>query len=112
MPDDNQVLIPRSFVDLFVPPGAHKPREPRDVVAARHELCEDMAQMLVEHAQTKRFELGVTEEDVLERMQRGLRAPGSVVTEDEAGWVICRLAELLDWPLPTRRQADEPGPAE
>ena len=100
MSDDNQSVVPRSFIALFIPPGSHKMREPRAVVAARYELCEDMAQMLTEHARTKRFDLGVTEEDVLERMHRGLLAEGSGLAADEAGWVICRLAELLDWPMP------------
>jgi len=100
MPDADQTLIPRSFIELFIAPGAYRPSEPRDVVAARYELCEDMAQMLTEHARMRQFELGVTEEDVLERIHRGLRVPGSVVGEAEAGWVVCRLAELLDWPMP------------
>ena len=98
--DADQTPIPRSFVDLFVTPGSHKTRDPRAVVAARYELCEDMAQMLTETASTKLFELGVTEEDVLERMRRGLMAEGSVLAPDEATWVVCRLAELLNWPMP------------
>ena len=100
MSDDNQSAVPRSFIALFLTPGGYKMREPRSVVAARYELCEDMAQMLTEHARTKLFDLGVTEDDVLERMHRGLLADGSGLAADEAGWVICRLAELLDWPMP------------
>jgi len=38
---------------------------------------------------------------VLDRVHRGLLVEGSVVAESEAGWVICRLAELLGWPIPT-----------
>ena len=100
MSDDNQTVIPRSFIDLFIPAGKIKPREPRDVIAARYELCEDMAQMLTEHAHAKLFELGVTEEDVLDRIHLGPLSEGSVVAGDEAGWVTCRLAELLGWPMP------------
>ena len=100
--DDNQSVVPRSFIALFLTPGGHKTREPRAVVAARYELCEDMAQMLTEHARDKLFELGVSEEVVLERMHRGLLAEGSTLAADEAGWVVCRLAELLDWPMPDR----------
>jgi hypothetical protein len=100
MPDDNQIFIARSFIELFIPPGRTRPSESRDLIAARHELCEDMAQMLTEHAKLKLWELGVTEEDVLERIHRGLLVDGAVVAENEAGWVICRLAELLDWPVP------------
>ena len=97
---DDQTPIPRSFIDLFVKPGSYKTREPRAVVAARYELCEDMAQMLTETASTKLFELGVAEEDVLERMRRALMAEGSVLAPAEAVWVVCRLAELLNWPMP------------
>ena len=100
MSDDNQAVIPRPFIELFIPAGASKPREPRAVIAERYELCEDMAQMLTEHARAKRVELGVTEPDVLQRMHRGLLAEGSGLSAEEAGWVTCRLAELLDWPLP------------
>ena len=100
MSDDNQTVIPRQFIELFIPAGASKPREPRAVIAERYELCEDMAQMLTEHASAKLFELGVAEQDVLQRMHRGLVAEGSALTVDEAGWVTCRLAELLNWPMP------------
>jgi hypothetical protein len=100
MSDDSQVLVPRSFIDLFIPPGKLKPSEPRGVIAARHELCEDMAQMLTETARAKLFELGVTEADVLERIHRGLQIEGSVLQGMEADWVTCRLAELLEWPMP------------
>lgn len=98
MPDDNQIAIPRSFVELFIPPGAIKPRETRSTIAVRYELCEDMAQMLVDAARATLFDLGVAESDVLERFSRGLLVDGSVIAPDEAGWVIRRLAELLDWP--------------
>jgi hypothetical protein len=108
MPDDNQTFIPRSFIEIFIPAGAIKPRERRDVIAARYDLCEDMAQMLVEHAKAKLFELGVAEEDVLDRMRRGLRVEGSVVAREEAHWITCRLAELLDWPQPTAADENRP----
>lgn len=100
MPDDDQTTLPRSFIELFIPAGAVKPRASRAHIAARYELCEDMAQMLTETARAKLFELGVTEEDVLDRVHRGLRAEGAMVDADEAGWVLCRLAELLGWPMP------------
>lgn len=100
MTDENQLLIPGAFIELFIEPGRSKPREPRHVIAARHELCEDMAQMLTEHAKTRQYELGVTEADVLSRMHQGLLVAGSVLAPGEACWVVCRLAELLDWPLP------------
>ena len=47
---ESQILLPESFVALFVPPGKIKPTEPYEVIAQRHELCEDMAQLLTEQA--------------------------------------------------------------
>ncbi|KPF47133.1 ATPase with chaperone activity [beta proteobacterium AAP121] len=102
MSEENQFqfTVPPSFIALFVPPGRSKPTETREHIAQRYELCEDLAQMLTEQANTKKWELGVTEADVLERMERGLRGAGSVVAEPEARWVVRRLAELLEWPDP------------
>jgi hypothetical protein len=100
--DESQIVVPRSFIEVFLPPGKVKPTETREVIAARHELCEDLAQMLTETAQSRRFELGITEQDVLERMHQGLLADAALVSADEARWVIRRLAELLGWaPLVT-----------
>jgi hypothetical protein len=98
--DDSQILVPESFTALFVPPGRLRPTETREHIAQRYELCEDMAQMLTETAQTKRFELGITEADVLERVHLGLRQEVSGVSQAEACWVVRRLAELLEWPDP------------
>ncbi len=98
MTDENQIVVPPSFIALFVEPGRIKPSAGRAEIAARYELCEDLASMLSEQALDKRWELGVTEHDVLERMLRGLGAEPAVVSEREAVWVVTRLAELLDWP--------------
>ncbi len=95
MLDPNQIVIPRSFIDLFVPSGSHKPNASREHIAQRYDLCEDMAQMLTEPTRVRLFELGITEVDVLERVYAGLQA-GTVVDEPEARWVMRRLAELLD----------------
>ncbi len=100
MSEDNQFVVPPSFIALFVPPGRSKPSESREHIAQRCEFCEDLAQMLTEQASTKKWELGVTEHDVLERMHRGLTGEGAVVTAAEAWWVTRRLAELLEWPDP------------
>lgn len=96
----NQNEIPSSFIDLFIPRGATRPSERREVIAARCELCEDLAQMLTEHATATRADLGVTELDVLTQLLRGLQTADSVVTPAEALWVVRRLAELLAWPSP------------
>ncbi|MFM2262985.1 MAG: hypothetical protein RI959_1661, partial [Pseudomonadota bacterium] len=44
--------------------------------------------------------LGVTETDVLHKMRLGLEADGTALSPAEALWVTCRLAELLNWPVP------------
>ncbi len=97
MSDINQIVVPPSFVALFVPPGRSKPTAAREEIAARYEFCEDLASMLTEHASAKLWELGITEGDVLERMHRGLVSGDMTLSALEAQWVICRLAELLGW---------------
>ena len=98
--EPNQIVIPPSFIALFVPPGRSRPSEPRDAIATRYELCEDLASLLTEKAKTLQWELGVTEGDVLERVHRGLLGGEAGLRDAEAFWVTCRLAELLEWPLP------------
>ena len=98
--DDNQIEIPPSFTALFIPPGTTRLKVPAAQVRERYELCEDLAQMLTEQASARLHELGVTEWDVLARMEQGLAVPGSPVTPPEARWVVRRLAELLGWEDP------------
>jgi len=105
MSDENQIIVPPSFIALFMVPGRIKPNAPREEIAARYEFCEDLATMLVDHASTQLWELGVTEADVLERVHRGLLATDAGVTPGEAEWVIRRLAELLDWESPQFRNS-------
>lgn len=100
MDDSNQIHLPPSFLALFTPPGGYRLREPIAHVRERYELCEDLAQMLTEQASSKLFELGVTEQDVLEKMLEGLMDPQSPVPPPEARWVVQRLAELLGWEFP------------
>lgn len=101
MYEEYQIEIPQSFMALFLDAGRSKPNAPRDEVAARYELCEDLACMLTEHAREKSFGQDLAENDVLTQCYQGLRGEGSVVTEPEALWVTRRLAELLEWPLPS-----------
>ena len=108
MSDESQIVVPPSFIAIFVEPGRIKPNTPRAVIAERYELCEDLSTMLVDHARTKLWELGVTEADVLERIHRGLLTGGAGVKAVEAEWVTRRLAELLGWDCPMF----EPGPTQ
>jgi hypothetical protein len=100
MSDESQIVVPPSFVALFVPAGRLRPTAPREEIAARYEVCEDLAQALVETARTRQFQLGIDAADVLERIARGLAVQPELVTPAEAAWVVRRLAELLGWDSP------------
>ena len=97
MSDDYQIIVPPSFIALFVEPGRIKPSASREYIYARYDLCEDMANLLTEQASNKLWELGITQTDVLERIHRGLLTQDVGLTELEAGWVVRRLAEILGW---------------
>ena len=96
MSDEFQIEVPLSFRALYLD-TRQRPTLPLPPLAARYELCEDLAQQLVERAREVHFSLGVSEDEVLERMHRGLRAPGGPVEAPEAAWVVRRLAELAGW---------------
>jgi len=100
MSEESQIVVPPSFIALYVEPGRIKPSAPREEIATRYEFCEDLATLLTEHAKTTQWELAVTEADVLERIHRGLLADAAGVNRAEAGWVTRRLAELLEWDCP------------
>lgn len=97
MSDGNQIIIPPSFVALFVEPGRIKPSATREHIYERYDLCEDLANLLTEQASNKLWELGITEADVLERIHQGLGDVDIGLSAAEAQWVISRLAEILGW---------------
>ena len=97
MYDHNQLEIPASFMALYLVDGRLKPTSTRGIIIARYEFCEDLANHLYEYARAQHFDLGITEQDVLERCHKGLLAGSSSVNEAEATWVIRRLAELEGW---------------
>lgn len=113
MSDEYQILIPPSFEALYRD-ARNRLTVPRDAFRARYELCEDMAQLLVERSQETLHGLGLAEDIVLERTLAGLQSEGSGLSAAEAGWVVTRLAELLGWPwrdLPEAPEVSEPrGP--
>jgi hypothetical protein len=41
--------------------------------------------------------LGIAEDQVLDRIRRGLPQAGLELSDFESGWVMARLAELLAW---------------
>jgi hypothetical protein len=97
MSEESQIVVPPSFIALFIEPGRSRPSASHAQIAARHEICEDVAAMLTEHARTILWQLGIAEEDVLERVHAGLLSADSGVSGVEAEWVTCRLAEMLEW---------------
>ncbi len=97
MYDHNQLEVPDSFVALFIEPGREKPNATRAVITARYEFCEDLANHLYEYARGQHHDLGITEQEVLDRVLLGLEQPASGVSAAEAVWVVRRLAELEGW---------------
>lgn len=97
MSDEYQIPIPPSFQALYTDRRGRLGL-PRDVYRARYELCEDMAQLLVERSQALHHDLGLDEALVLQRTEAGLATEGAGFSADEARWVAIRLAELLGWP--------------
>ena len=100
MDEHSQIVVPEAFLDLYRSPGRSRLTLPREQIAARHELCEDLAQAMTEHARTLLFSAGLAEDEVLRRCHAGLRADDAGLAAGEAAWVVHRLAELLDWPHP------------
>jgi len=100
MNEGSQIVVPPSFVAVHTRQGRLRPDLFAAELVARHELCEDMANMLSEHASNQRWDTGATEWDVLQRVYRGLLDSSTGLSVSEAGWVLHRLAELLDWPQP------------
>ena len=100
MDESHQIDIPESFMALYMPPGKHKPTQPWREVLRRYELCEDLAQMLIEPTTSQQLQQDLPPQAALTHCLQGLRESPEVVNPDEAQWVVTRLAELLDWPAP------------
>ena len=97
MTEDNQILIPESFRDLYTDQRRHRLTLALAELRSRYEVCEDLAQQLIDSARHIHFDLGVSEDEVLARIETGLQAPESGLTPQEGVWVARRLAELLEW---------------
>lgn len=97
MSEGSQVYVAPSFQALYRDARQRWTSPPLEV-AARHELCEDLAQHLTTHCQSVHVEIGAETDEVLSRCLQGLLSADSGVSEAEANWVITRLAELLGWP--------------
>ncbi len=99
MYDDNQILIPPSFIAIHSD-ARGRLGLPVAELRVRYELCEDLAQQLVEQAGQLYHGGARSEEGVLLGMHAGLASADSGLAGPEARWVVQRLAELLQWPCP------------
>lgn len=98
MEDENQIVVPPSFLALFQD-SRGRLREPPTVVRERYELCEDMASSLVERA-LQVIHDNPSEAGVLQAFYVALNQPATGLRTHEARWVVLRLAELLNWTSP------------
>ena len=97
--DEYQIPIPPSFQALYVD-ARGRLNQRLSVFRERYDLCEDMAQLLVERSQALHHDAGVEEAQILARTRAGLASPESGFSAAEAAWVVTRLAELLGWHCP------------
>ena len=100
MHDDNQIFVPPSFMAVFTD-ARGRLTEKADAVRTRYELCEDLANHLVEQAQLLYHGAGAPSEgDILLGIYAGLAAPEAGFPDGQADWIVLRLAELLGWRAP------------
>ena len=101
MDDASQIHIPESFIRLHARPNQPRPAQLAERIARRFEVCDDMATALVTRAQEVQFKLGITEADVIDKLLDSLlpitQGPDAVLSEPEAQWVVCHVAEQLGW---------------
>lgn len=105
---DSQVLVPDSFRALHSDRRGRLTR-PAAEVAQRAELCEDLAQQLLDSARALHFDRGVAADLVLARLQQGLDEPEAGLQPGEARWVAGRVAELAGWEAEARALAEAAG---
>lgn len=106
---DNQIEVPPSFLAVHAD-GRGRLQVTANQVRQRYDLCEDLASVLVEQAQTLFHVQAPSEAEVLTRIHAGLCTGESLLDVREATWVVSRLAELLAWPCPALEAAPTPAP--
>ena len=99
MDEENQTFVAESFIALYRD-ARNRLTASRETIAARYELCEDMANLTTEHCRMIHFRDGVDEAEVLRRCHQGLLTTPATFEATESEWVVRRTAELLDWPQP------------
>ena len=106
--DHNQTLVPESFLAIHSRHG--RAVGPRGEIEARHELCEDVALHAAAFLAGRHHE-GDHSGEALRRCHDGLRADPAAFSDAEAAWVVCRVAELQEWPQPAWLAAMGTDPA-
>lgn len=99
MDESNQIEVPPSFSQLFRS-ASGRLQVPTQTVLARYELCEDLANALTAQAHNLYHSGHSDEAGVLLALHSAVSAPDAGLSGAEAGWVVQRLAELLDWRAP------------
>ncbi|MEY8876344.1 MAG: hypothetical protein AB9M60_07530 [Leptothrix sp. (in: b-proteobacteria)] len=105
--DANQIEVPASFQAVYT--VRDRLTRKGDALRARYEVCEDLAQQLIETAQHLHHDLGVSQDEVLRRMLTGLVTPEAGFEPGEPAWLLQRLAELLGWAWPGLDELAAPG---
>jgi hypothetical protein len=108
MSDEYQIEIPPSFYEVYLD-ARRRLTASRDRIRTQYEICEDLAQHLVEYCNATLHGLGITEADVLVRVHAGLVASSEVVDAREATDRSRRSAFLVA--QPSWRSRRDHGPA-
>jgi hypothetical protein len=93
-----QLDISASFMELYCRNG--RATESREFIEARFEACDDLAHGVADFCMTLAFKDDMSEAAVLQRCHAGLLQTPESVSPQEAAWVTCRAAELLQWDQP------------
>lgn len=96
MSDDYQIIIPPSFIAVHSD-ARGRLQVPLSTLREQYDLCEDLAQQLIDTARNVWLDLGIAEDEVLRRCHAGLLTEPAAVSPPEADWVVTRLKELLGW---------------
>jgi len=96
VPGTQPKVIATKFNDKFYPSGGTPPE-----VYERWRDCEEVAQMLAFDANRSKTDkmTRMSEVQILEQFLEILNKK-SWISGDEAKWVICRVSQILCWPVP------------
>jgi hypothetical protein len=104
MSDEYQIDIPPSFIALYTD-KRQRLTVPLRTLRERYEICEDLANHMVEHARSMHHEHGLSEDELLARCGAGLLSADAGMSAQEGTWIVRRLAELLGWQHPVHDSA-------